>query len=546
MTVETDLMKTKEYIVVLILSVGCSLNGLCEKPPQTGGTEKGDDRDSVPGKDWRIESQSDWQAEVADKTDLEIADGLVTPTAEKATLRSVMKTFDKETSAQSLVIAQSPVWENWEATRISQPNMTNAPIAISCGPNDYWIFGNLRTFENMKKLEERQRAAFEKKNPEATFEPEYQLDGFVPQPATLDGYDVPLETTPYPNQYALARLEMDQIERTRGYHGWHSRDMVNWVYYGMVSQATLSTTAEYVDGKLYMYYDQPNDRDPHLFIDDDIRDGEPGEKIGLVFDAPWGGSDIAVIRDLEGKFHMISENWGPIDASKHSWDSPLASHVVSDDGIHDFQFVGHAVDERTEPTGKMATFEHPHWPAGEKIVEYEIHEPEQDAFGDWAAIAIGGQYYLFGDFDHAGVHGREGMSVGWFTSSDINEPFTFCGSVGNGHPDPDILFAEGQFYLATQADSDFVSPGPWVESVEARVGVDTDKDGSIDQWTDWQEVKERYNYTPGFAKQIGRTPAELDLSGLPAGYGFQFELRLTDTTENASKPILDSVKLEFE
>jgi hypothetical protein len=34
--------------------------------------------------------------------------------------------------------------------------------------------------------------------------------------------------------------------------------------------------------------------------------------------------------------------------------------------------------------------------------------------------------------------------------------------------------------------------GPWVEKVEARVGVDTDNDEKIDQWTDWQEVKETY------------------------------------------------------
>ena len=138
------------------------------------------------------------------------------------------------------------------------------------------------------------------------------------------------------------------------------------------------------------------------------------------------------------------------------------------------------------------------------------------------------------------------MSVGWFTASDINEPFTYCGSVGSGHPDPDIMFAEGQFYLVTQTASDFVSPGPWVETVEARVGVDVDNDARIDEWTGWQAVQEHYDYTPGFVKQIAKTPAQMDLSSLPDGYGFQFELRLSDTTENASKPIIDSVRVEFE
>ena len=33
---------------------------------------------------------------------------------------------------------------------------------------------------------------------------------------------------------------------------------------------------------------------------------------------------------------------------------------------------------------------------------------------------------------------------------------------------------------------------------------------------------------------------------LPAGFGFQFEVKITDTTENKSKPMLDRVTLAFE
>jgi FKBP-type peptidyl-prolyl cis-trans isomerase 2 len=56
---------------------------------------------------------------------------------------------------------------------------------------------------------------------------------------------------------------------------------------------------------------------------------------------------------------------------------------------------------------------------------------------------------------------------------------------------------------------------------------------------------ESYDYIEGFAKQIAKTPAKLDLAELPAGFGFQYELKLTDTTENESKPVLDSVTLNF-
>ena len=138
------------------------------------------------------------------------------------------------------------------------------------------------------------------------------------------------------------------------------------------------------------------------------------------------------------------------------------------------------------------------------------------------------------------------MSVGWFTSSSIDKPFTWCDHIGTGHPDPDIAFAEGKFYLATQQKTDFVRPGPWVESVEVRVGVDTDGNGKVDDWTDWKEVKETYDYIEGFSKQIARTPAAVDLSELPEGFGFQVEIRLEDSTENKSKPILESIDLKFD
>ena len=104
------------------------------------------------------------------------------------------------------------------------------------------------------------------------------------------------------------------------------------------------TTAEQVGDKTYLYYDFPNDQDPHLIIDTDLTDGKMGKKMGIAFKDPSDGSDCAIIRDLEGNFHLILENWSPLNASKRSWDSPLASHAVSKDGISGFQLVAPAVD----------------------------------------------------------------------------------------------------------------------------------------------------------------------------------------------------------
>ena len=78
-----------------------------------------------------------------------------------------------------------------------------------------------------------------------------------------------------------------------------------------------------------------------------------------------------------------------------------------------------------------------------------------------------------------------------------------------------------------------------------RVGVDTNNDGTADAWSDWQDVKEQYESIEGFSKQVKRIPASIDLSTLPEGYGFCFELRIEDTTANALAPTLDRVEIRF-
>ncbi|MGJ8640095.1 MAG: hypothetical protein ACSHYA_11965 [Opitutaceae bacterium] len=473
---------------------------------------------------WHIETQQDWLANSEKATDLEFTNGTVSPTAKTATYKSKIKRFPAKQSAKSLTISQSAEWLNWSpVSQVGPSNLGDAPVALGLEDGNYWMFGRYSYPRNKNKAD------------------------FVGEDVTLEGFDLPLKTTPFKNQYdAPGGLKPTQ----RGYHAWQSRDMKTWVHHGAVSEyfSRWMTTAEYVDGKFYLYYDYPNDQDPHLYIDEDLTDGLPGTNMGMAFKDPTHGSDCAVIRDLDGQFHIIAEDWSPIKASKRSWDSPLATRAVSPDGLNDFKIQNAPVDYRTEPTGKIGTYKHPHWVKEDpdtyttSVAEFEIHHPEQEAYGDWAAISIGGQYYLFGDYDH-----KEGepMSVCWFTSDDINTPFEFCGSIGKGHPDPDILFAEGQFYLLTQQKTDYVSSGPWVETVEARIGADTNNDGSIDQWSDWQRVSEQYDYIEGFAKQIAKMPAQLNLPKPMEGYGFQFEIRISDSTENESKPVLDSVSLTF-
>lgn len=484
---------------------------------------------AVSDETWRIETQEEWTSGLESSSELKLKDGQAVPTAKLATLKSELKTFPSKRSAKSIVVTQSADWLNWEpAGNLGPVNLGDAPVMLSLGPDNYWMFGR---YGNGRNRKDRSKQA-----------------PFQPEPATLDGFEMPLMTTPFANQYdAPGGLK----KRLGGYHAWQSRDMVHWVHHGPITEsfAKWMTTAEFADGKAYFYYDFPNDQDPHVYVDDDLFDGLPGENKGMAYDDPTHGSDCAIIRDLDGQFHLILEDWSPINAQTHAWDSPLAVHAVSPDGLQDFKALSPPIDERTKPTGKIGTYKHPHWlkenPERFKtnIAKYEIHKPEQNAYGDWAAISIGGQYYLFCDYDPAD---SKSMSVGWFTSKSIDEPFTWCGNIGKGHPDPDIMFAEGKFYLATQQAMDFVSDGPWVDGVQIRVGVDVDQDQSIDQWTEWATIKESYDHVPGFAKQVSRTPAELDLSKLPEGFGYQFEIKLEDTTENESKPVLDAVELMFD
>ena len=122
----------------------------------------------------------------------------------------------------------------------------------------------------------------------------------------------------------------------------------------------------------------------------------------------------------------------------------------------------------------------------------------------------------------------------------------FIGELGSGHPAPDIGFAEGKFFLVNQTRHDYVSPALWVEKVEARVGIDTTNDGMADTWSDWRGVTEQYESIEGFANQVNRIPASMDLSTLPEGYGFCFELCIEDTTANKLAPILDRVEICFQ
>jgi hypothetical protein len=351
-------------------------------------------------------------------------------------------------------------------------------------------------------------------------------------------------------------------EESGGVYGaWHSTNMKTWTHYPDVIGKDWVTTAEYADGTFYVYYDEPNDQEPHLVMDTNLTDAAHREA-GEVFADASHGSDSGVLRAEDGSFHLFYEDWSPIHAPRHEWDSPLAGHTRSPDGISGFTPHEYPppIDERTVPLPEFGTYNHP---SGDSLL-YHKHRGPQDAYGDFTLIKVGGRYYMFCDYNpHDGP-----MRVGIWTSDSLGTSFEWGGEIGKGfHPDPTIGFAEGKFYLFVQrAEHDYVSSGPWTGRVEARAGVDADGDRTVDQWSSWSVIEETYSRNPGFARIVERAPATLDLSALPPGYGFRFELRMREAegngtdfrlqtedraapqyaTDSISRPILDRVRLSFE
>lgn len=78
---------------------------------------------------------------------------------------------------------------------------------------------------------------------------------------------------------------------TGGYHAWHSTDMKTWTHGGPVTRENWVTSADIKDGVFHIIFDQPNDEDPHLYVDSNLMDGKVGKPHGMVFNDPTHGSD---------------------------------------------------------------------------------------------------------------------------------------------------------------------------------------------------------------------------------------------------------------
>ncbi len=459
-------------------------------PPEQGSAEhlpKRPKRQSKPAATQpAIATIGDWTTATGEFAGTAAQNGHLVPTEDTGSYTSAIHPLETPTQLSSITLTQSTEWMEWNPVENVGPKAGNAPVLLPVADDDYYFFA----------------------------------------------------------------------QGKGGYHAFHSTDMKTWKDLGSLGGITWVTTAEYSNGHFYIYYDAPNDQDPHLIIDDDLTDDKLPIKMGVAFRDPSAGSDCAVfIDDADDDFHIIYEDWSPINAQRNAWDSPLAGHTSSSDGLTGFEPHEHPfpVDHRTTPTGQLGIYHHISSKAepleapkeGKKkrrrgALYYEIHEPLQEAYGDWTAIKVGSEYYLF--CDHDKVSGE--MGVARFHSSDLmKEEFQHQQTIGKGHPDPTVGFAEGQFYLVTQMSTDYTSPGPWVDGVTTRVGIDSTGDGKIDSHTEWQTISESYQLKPGYSRVVEITPASLDLSELPKAHAWQVEIKIDDTAVEMASPKIRSVEL---
>ncbi len=462
-----------------------------------------DPRDT-PG--WSISTQAQWSTAIhADGSQFSISGGAANPTQSNAVFESRIQPYARKQKFTSITFEQTPEWGpgKWQSSgNLGGNTESDGPVFVSPAQGEYYYFNKV----------------------------------------------------------------------SGSYRAWYSEDMENWQLLNFNSGVAWATSAEYQDGTIYLYYDSPNDKDPNLmtltFNDPDNRVPDQWTVVdhGQVLDTQSYGSDMAIYRDLDGSFHIIHEDWQGIRARSHSWDSQYAGHSSSPDGINGFVAHEHTapIDLRGEPAldqfGQpiIQYYDHPHFnvpgnPNGD--VDYQVYQAEQNgeplhAWGDYELLRVGDTFYLFADDDLEG----NGIGLGYWYSDDLYGAFTYGGRIRNGlHPDPGGGFAtfgtgndaEDLFVLFVQGNptgngQDLTSTGPWVEGVEAQAGVDTDGDGEIDVWTDWQDVSESYGRIDGFAKAYSVDPATLDLSGLPEGYAIQFRIRAADAAAIFDSVLLDS------
>ncbi len=91
---------------------------------------------------WQIDTPAEWQQNQREAQGLSIEDGYAKADANTATYQSVVHKLRQPTRPIRITIEQSPEWKNWiPIDKVGPSNLRDAPVLLSLGPDNYWIFG---------------------------------------------------------------------------------------------------------------------------------------------------------------------------------------------------------------------------------------------------------------------------------------------------------------------------------------------------------------------------------------------------------------------
>ncbi|MEM6916234.1 MAG: hypothetical protein AAF491_06665, partial [Verrucomicrobiota bacterium] len=167
---------------------------------------------------WDFSDPETWMESFSGGEGVRQESGGVSVESGEGTILTSLQAFEEKRSPSSVTVSQSPIWQNWNPIENLGPsNLRDAPVLLTLGPDNYWIFGRYGNGQQRGKKGEKA----------------IPLPKLEAQPATLEGFDVPLQTTRFENVYdAPGGLKPGK----GGYHAFQSRDMKTWVHHGPVTE----------------------------------------------------------------------------------------------------------------------------------------------------------------------------------------------------------------------------------------------------------------------------------------------------------------------
>ena len=108
--------------------------------------------------DWTIETSDDWTQNIKSAEGAIVEAGSVSPKAKVASITTKVHSSDVKRSARSLVVSQLAIWQNWNPIENLGPtNLGDAPVLLTVGPGNYWMFGRYKGAQPRRKKGQKQK-----------------------------------------------------------------------------------------------------------------------------------------------------------------------------------------------------------------------------------------------------------------------------------------------------------------------------------------------------------------------------------------------------